>query len=145
MEVIKPFPLGHVALYAKGWYRKTDDIFSDLRKILEFDDYTPYTNSDVVVILLRNYEQSIKIRLIDFVNEIHPLSCWKVGYYPNEGNFRKTDGDYDLYKALIYKILSDVRFLSSDQWIVKTPRYSKDFKRPDNITLKQVIDRFNKK
>ena len=36
------FKLSHVVLYAKGWYQKSDDIWKDLKKILNLDDYSPF-------------------------------------------------------------------------------------------------------
>jgi hypothetical protein len=144
MQILKPFPLSHVALYAKGWYRKSDNIFEDLRKILEFDNYTPFTNADVVTILLRNYESSIKVSLVGFINEIHPTNSWKTGYMTQESMFKKEGKEFDLYESIIYKILSDVRFLSVNEWIPKIPRYNKDFKRPDSISLRDIYNHFVK-
>jgi len=34
MELKTQFYLSHVALYAKGWYKKTENIFEDLKHIL---------------------------------------------------------------------------------------------------------------
>lgn len=38
----KPFELQHVALYAKGWYRRTEDFYKDLGLMLEMDGYPGY-------------------------------------------------------------------------------------------------------
>lgn len=136
MKSIKPFKLSHVTLYAKGWYNKSNDVYTDLLNILKLDDYTPFENNDVIRILLYNYEESFNIKLIDFISDIHESNCWKVGY--------PKDLKYDLYTAIIYKILFDIKYIEDKNWIVKCPKYSKENPRPSNIELKKVIEVFNK-
>ena len=53
----KLFPLTNVVLYAKGWYKTTDNIWEDLKKILELDDYTPFSNNDIYSILISSFEK----------------------------------------------------------------------------------------
>lgn len=148
MILKEKFYLSHVTLYAKNWYRKTDSVFEDLRKVLILDDYTPFTDADVLVILLKAYERSFQVSLIDFINDVHQSNCWKVGYYVKGFDWVKNQEnlkEYDLYTAIVYKILSDIRFLNNTQWVIKIPRYSKDFKRPEHITIKTVMEFFNYK
>lgn len=131
------FTLSHVCLYAKGWYVKTNDIFEDLKKFLQLDDYSPFDKSDVLSILIHRYEDIVDIDLLGFLSDIHKDNCWKIGY-PN-------NLEYDYYTAIIYKILSDIRFLESKYVKWKCPKYSKQNPRPKNIELKTVIERFNHK
>jgi hypothetical protein len=49
MRIKKPFRLSHVALYSKGWYETSDDVVSDLIKILNLDDYSPFDKNDVLI------------------------------------------------------------------------------------------------
>lgn len=143
--------LSHTVLYAKGWYKKTDDIFEDLKRILQYDNYEPFTKSDVISILVRNYEDSFNFKLLNFLSDIHFENCWKFSYwvknsYQSNLILKETDlPEYDYYTAIVYKILSAFRDLSSEEWIIKTPKYSKTEKRPDNISLQTVIERFNYK
>lgn len=141
------FPLSHITLYAKGWYNRSEDIISDLIKILALDNYTPYDKNDVVLILLGAYEKSFDVRLVDLINSIHKYNCWKVGYYTKNAEWLKeyeTLPEYDMYTAVIYKILSDLRFLDKKDWVVKFPKYSKENQRPNNITIPTLINHFVK-
>ena len=45
--------LKHTALYAKGWYLKTD-IVEDMKKILRADGYIPDNYADIINILINN-------------------------------------------------------------------------------------------
>lgn len=147
----KKYKLSHLVLYAKGWYKKSDDVWEDLKKILELDNYSPFDKVDVYSIIISSlsdkefYPRFIELR--EVLNGIHPDNCWKYGYYikgnPWQSNPTKLV-EYDMPTAFIYYILSNLRFIDNAEWIVKTPNYKKH-PRPDNITLKQVIDMFNKK
>lgn len=78
------FKLTNVVLYAKGWYKQSNDIWEDLKKILELDDYTPFTKMDVYSIILTAFQNSNIYRITELkevLNGIHPLNCWKVGYF----------------------------------------------------------------
>ena len=59
------FKLANVVLYAKGWYKKSDDIWEDLKKILEFDNYTPFTKMDVYSIIVTAFQESNIYRITD--------------------------------------------------------------------------------
>ena len=52
------FKLTNVVLYAKGWYKKSDDIWEDLKKILELDNYTPFTKTDIYSIIVDAFQES---------------------------------------------------------------------------------------
>lgn len=148
---MKQFQLNHTVLYAKGWYNKTDNVFEDLKKILLLDDYTPFTNNDVFGILVRNYEKLFENKsLLTFLIDISPSETWKVNY-PTKGNVwmrnnkeNESYPEYDLHTAIIYKILSEFRFMELKDITLSPPKYSIDNPRPTNIELKQVIEMFNK-
>jgi len=147
----KIFPLTNVVLYAKGWYQQSDDIFKDLIEILKLDNYTPFTKSDVFSIITSNFE-NFDVRqsnLKEFLIGVHPSECWKYGYYVKQNHnwSNKTESelpDYDLITASIYYILSTLRFIDNKQWIFKVPKY-KLYKRNPEISIKTVIEVFNKK
>lgn len=133
------FTLHHVVLYAKGWYQKSDDIWEDLKKILEFDNYTPFTKMDVYSIIVTAFQESNIYRITELkevLNGIHPDNCWKYGY-------NCTKETYDMSTAVMYYILSSIRFIDNTQWIPKVPKYNKVTPRPKDIELKSVIDHFN--
>lgn len=142
------FKLSHVVLYAKGWYCKTDNVWEDLKHILKLDNYEPYTNNDVLMIILRHYQnwKGENLRLIDFICDIHPQNCWKTGFYTKDDWDKKSTQEYSMELACIYKILSDLRFIDSNEgWIKKVPKWSKEYPRPKNIELKRTIEIFNTK
>ena len=145
----KLFPLTNVVLYAKGWYKTTDNIWEDLKKILELDDYTPFSNNDVYSILISSFEKfdTQASNLREVLIGITPSECWKAGYYVKGHNWIKDEDtlpEYDMPTAVIYYILSSLRFLDNEQWIVRTPKYSKYPKNPE-IATKKIIEQFNKK
>jgi len=144
----KVFPLTNLVLYAKGWYKITDNVWDDLLKILKLDDYVPNDKSDILSIVINAFEkfdiQSSNLREVLF--GISPTECWKVGYYVKGHKWVK-DADklpeYDLHTAIIYYVLSHLRFIDNEQWVVKTPKYSKYPKNPE-IQTKRIIECFNK-
>lgn len=143
------FKLSHLVLYAKGWYKRTDNVWEDLKKILELDNYTPFSDNDVYFILLSNLEKSdFDYRFNDLKQVmigIHPSECWKTGYYIKGNNWVKGEKelpDYDMPTAFIYYVLSNLRFLDKKYWIPVTPKY-KLYPKGESITLKKVIDQFN--
>lgn len=80
--------LKNVVLYCKGHYQRSGDVWADLKKCLEADDYAPETNSDVLGImgaraakLVLSQYSSPETALIEMLSDIAPWNTWKVGYY----------------------------------------------------------------
>jgi hypothetical protein len=143
------FKLSHLALYAKGWYYKSEDIWQDLIKVLELDNYTPFSKSDVFHIITNRFSE-FDYRLTELrevLSGIQPKECWKVGYY-TKGNYFTSNPEelpeYDMETAFIYYVLSTLRFLENTQWNVVTPDYS-SLKMGKNITKKKVKEHFESK
>lgn len=147
----KKFNLGHVSLYAKGWYNKSDDIWADLKQILNLDNYGPCNKNDVFNIIVRRFEEANLVYnpIIDMLDNIAPHNCWRVGYYTKNYtrflSLNKPNVEYDLHTAVLYYVLSVLRIAEVSKLKMVTPKYSKENKRPDNISLKTVIDMFNRK
>jgi len=146
------FKLTNVVLYAKGWYKTTDDIWEDLKKILELDDYTPWDKNDVYLILLSATQKSNIYRwteLKEVLMGIHPNNCWKYGYYVkanshwSDAKLVDTLPDYDMPTAFVYYVLSNLRFMENKYWNPAVPKYTKYPKKP-NITINQVFNHFIK-
>lgn len=135
----KVFGLTNLILYAKGWYKKSDNLIEDLKKILELDNYSPFSKNDVYSIILNHFSRwdHNSTELITILSGIHPDNCWKIGY-----NYKENNLEYDLVEASIYYVLSSVRFIDDNYWVVKTPKYSKFPKNP-TISTKQVVKIFN--
>jgi hypothetical protein len=143
----KVFPLSNLVLYAKDWYKKSDNVWDDLKKILELDDYTPFTNGDVYRIITGQFSKFDvqQSELTEVLFGIHPNECWKVGYYVKGCNWVNNSEqlpEYDMPTAFIHYVLSTLRFLDNEQWKVATPKYKKYPKNPD-IPTKRVIEYFN--
>lgn len=144
------FKLTNVVLYAKGWYKKSDDVWEDLKKILELDDYSPYDKMDVYNIILIAVQNSNIYRWIELrevLNGIHPSNCWKYGYYTKKNcswvNDNENLPEYDMPTAFIHYILSNLSQLDREQWNVKIPNYLK-YPKSNNITLQKVYEIFVK-
>jgi len=140
------FILSHTVLYAKGWYKKTNDIWEDLKAILVLDGYQPDTKANILGILVYRFND-LKIHqtsLPEVLVGIHPNNCWKSNYITKEHCPISNAPDYDMPTAVVYYIMSVLRFLDKEHWDVVVPKYELYPRNPD-ITLKQVIDQFNKK
>lgn len=103
------FRLKHFALYAKKWYAQSDDIWADVKKCLEADQYTPFDRMDIISIVHRNVCRINKKNVEDFVfamiQEIHPNNCWKFGYYTEDHQWENNKGctvKYDYETAILY-------------------------------------------
>lgn len=134
------FKLGHVVLYAKDWYQKSDDIWADLKQMLIYDDYTPFTNNDIFNIItarIDDVDLGNQFKLSSIFSGIHPRECWYYGYECTKEN-------YDVQLAFLHYILSVLKYLSKDQYEFKIPKYDKTTPRPKDIELKTVIKFFNK-
>lgn len=137
MEANNKFKLSHVVLYAKGWYNTTDDIYEDLTKALNLDGFTPFCKNDVFWIITNAFEGGYTNTLLQTLIAIQSSECWKYGYKCDKDN-------YDVRDATLYYIISCLRFLENKYCNKVIPKYSKENPRPKNITLKQVINTFNK-
>jgi hypothetical protein len=145
----KKFKLTNLVLYAKGWYKK-EELWSDLKKILELDNYTPFTNFDVYSIILSNIQQSNFYRwaeLNQVLNGIHKDNCWKYGYYVKDGLIAENKSatslpEWNMETAVIYYVLSNLANLERHQWDVAIPKWTKFPKNPE-ISTKAMIEMFN--
>ena len=119
------FRLLHVAKYAKNHYRRTNDLFADLKLCLQKDDYTPEDERDVLGILTANIPKFIfKNRdaawvLTQVRDACHPKLTSRHGYYHKDDNRsdreRKEGGEinnqpYNFDKALVRYLLSELAF-----------------------------------
>jgi hypothetical protein len=145
------FKLSHLVLYAKGWYKQTDNVFEDLKKILELDDYSPFGSGDIYSIIASAFQEfdCRQSELFQVMRGIHPSECWKSGYYVKQNhqwsNQKIEDlPDYDMPTAFIYYVLDSLRFIDNKKWKVKTPKY-KQYPRNTNRSVKDVIEIFNRK
>lgn len=148
----KIFPLTHLVLYSKGWYKHSDNIWDDLKIILEMDGYTPFTKGDVYNIILNNFDKfdSRESELRQVITGIHPSECWKHGYYTNQyySPLEETKNlpNYDMPEALIRYVISSLFGIDNNQWCAKLPDYihHKEL-RPNHITIKKLYNVFGKK
>ena len=145
----KKFKLSHVVLYAKGWYLRTEDKWEDLKKILELDGYTPFSNGHVYSILVRAFGgfDFRATELSEILIGIHPYECWKYGYYTKNCTWlasHETLPTYKMEDAILHYILSTLQELNDNRWNKVIPKY-KLYPKPYDIELKQVINVFKNK
>ena len=120
--------LKNVCLYAKGWYKKSDDIVEDLKKCLDADNYSLFDKRDVSHILMNCISQipwmmrnGIEYYTLNLLDGVNPMICWKIGYYTKD-NYHPTPRDiekglvlpeYDFQMAIIHYCLSTLRFMET--------------------------------
>lgn len=154
---MEKFSLRHVVLYAKGWYKRTDNIFNDLSKLLEMDGYLGTFEGDSeaqiknrVAYLLLSHLQRIPLTgnartLVDFFESVKEGNCWKYGYYTkNNYTFKKSEDvlpDYDFDEAVVRYCLSHFGDLSKGQWDTIPPDFTR-FPKGDKVTNKRVKEVF---
>lgn len=83
----KQFELGHVTLYAKGWYNRTENVFEDLKQMLKLDGYEYCNTNDLIFLIMTNKFKHLEIDWSTFLSEIKPNNGWQVGYYTREHNW----------------------------------------------------------
>jgi len=105
--------LKHVALYAKHHYERSVDVWEDVKKCLEADDYMPSNKIDILNIIIRNvtplHHQKPTELIMELVEGISPHNCWKYGFYHNQCTWVKECKeypDYDYKTAVLYFYLS---------------------------------------
>ena len=114
---MEPFKLINLVLYSKGKYIK-GNIWEDLKKILEGDDYTPGNNNDVFLIISGNIQRWLlkstinqEYKFSSFLDNLDPKQCWKCGYYTKEYPYVQLNeaqefATYDYRTAVLYSALS---------------------------------------
>jgi len=134
---MKKFPLTHTVLYFKGWYKKSDNIFNDLRKTLKMDSYdtSEYTDEKVVLILAQQmdeYHDTIKqcynkFGFEDFYNE-----TFKAKLFNNQDS-----SDFNM-KFINYAemILSQ---LTIQYFVLKRPVYD-IIEKPFTCTVSDIVN-----
>jgi len=101
----------HFHLYARGWYKKSDNVLEDLKKI--YDHYMGHDlgkDHDVMGYLLHlvaPYVDSERL-FVEFINDMHPSNAWIIGC-EREGLFEPTKEPYDL--RVVRKCLSFLKFV----------------------------------
>lgn len=145
------FKLTNVVLYAKGWYKRTDNVWDDLIKILELDGFQPFNKWDVYSIILTAVQKSNIYRWTDLTEVlmgIHPNNCWKFGYYTKENEgWAGNDTiihEYDMPTAFIYYTLSNLRFMENSLWNPSMPKVTK-YPKGEHITINKLYEHFGKK
>lgn len=141
------FKLLHLALYAKGWYKrfnpksKRKTIWDDIRQTMIGDDYSGefMTKHDMVSVIL-NQCQKIQTpslqNLSILLTEISEENIWKYGY-----RFDK----YDYWEAILYYCLSNIRMMSNDDYEPLPSPDPKVLPLAHGISLKKINQIIHKK
>lgn len=129
---IKTFPLLNIMLYAKGHYNRDGNIWDNLAKCLEADQYGPYedpynernTLTELIVAKIRPFLKEYMIN--DLLSHCSPYGCWKVGYYTTDAPWKpmkdaEVREPYDYWEAVVRAHLSCIVSMSKedlgiDEW-----------------------------
>lgn len=113
------YKLSHTVLYAKRFYKQSDDLIADLKKVMQLDNYNGECMNvyDIYSVLLTSIKRLPEINALSdmrtFIDGIHPNNVWKFGY----------TGEYNQHLAVIQYILSELRFIESHQWSFVEPDF----------------------
>jgi hypothetical protein len=113
--------LSHIYLYAKGHYERKD-IIEDLKIIVaQICGTSPehISKNDICYWLTRQAFRHMNEQFgdpltafRDFIFDLDPANCWKVGYPTKKGKWPAIANPYDFELAVIYKCLSIIRMTS---------------------------------
>jgi hypothetical protein len=109
-----------IILYCKGHFTNGSDpacvqnLIEDLRKIMgrAYGVEPCYIGKDSIIRNLTGLVPVEKVdqrAFLDFVNDVSPQHCWKVGYYVKEDTTmaRRADAvNYEYWDAVIHKLVS---------------------------------------
>jgi len=107
----RKFNLPQVALYAKNWYKRSDNIWDDMRKVLTADGYygDVMTKEDIITIV-SNHCFALKdhhsFQISEFINSMVPAYTWKFGYYHKDSHFNQAKNEYNYFEAVLRYCLS---------------------------------------
>jgi hypothetical protein len=145
------FNLHHVMLYSKHWYKRSDNIWEDLKKCLSGDDFSgEYMDKyDVAYLLLNAYDKLPfhgSEKLVNFVSAVAKENCWKHGYYTKDFKFMKSKEDiekepeYDYWESVVRFILSTMSHISPKEEGIelKKPDYKNVLPHPSRETKAKV-------
>lgn len=154
MEQKQNFTLRHTVLYAKNWYKRSDDFWEDIKKCLTADGYCGefYTPAECAQLILRQIERlpykSYRNSLASFVRDIQEHEVWKFGYYTNNNchwiskEQMKGLPQYDLNTAIVKVCLSHFVNLDNEEWAVTKPDFKKCLPKNPDVTMKMVNNQF---
>jgi hypothetical protein len=128
------FRLTHVTLYAKGWYRKSNDLLADLKHCLKVDYLvSALSKQDVAMILIHNLKDSdfgktFKMGLDSMLNDISPENSYSVGYYHKDtpclfSRVNEVSEPYDYWMAVIHTCLIRIQCMEREYWEIGMPDY----------------------
>lgn len=124
----------HFFLYAKGWYKRTDNIFRDLGVIISDMYIMSYNKSDfelkhdvcrrlLIIIEEKNLLNHNGNDLSSFINGIYEKNTWECGYIhktspiiDHRDQKYKDLLEYDYVTAVVMKCLSIMRLSGKDVW-----------------------------
>lgn len=155
------FSLRHTVLYAKGWYKRSNNFWKDIMKCLEADGYLGTFEGDTLnqikhraaYLIVGQFERlpnkGHANSLQSFYENIKPHNIWKYGYYTKDFTFMRSkeeiekSPDYDYDEAVVRYCLSHFLGLNKDEWNVCKPDYKNVLPRKNGIKDKKVKEIFN--
>jgi hypothetical protein len=154
--MVNKFPLKHLLLYSKGWYKKFNPngknktIWDDMKAVFTADGYDGehMTKVHIISVLLNRCQKLKDVRgfeLLQFADGISDQNCWQVGYYVKGNKWQPSDEEYDYYTAILYYCLSVLRFIEPSNYDqLPMPDYKNCLPRKNGITDKDLNKFFGK-
>jgi hypothetical protein len=125
---MKATKLSHTVLYAKGWYRVSENIYYDLKATLKADGYPTdlFSDQDILKIMLNHLEECgfESYSLSDFIINTKP------------------QGEMTRQVMMLMYVLDKFRWIDNHFWEQATPDYNKVLPLPVNKTLERVQEFF---
>ena len=148
MQKITNFRFNDIVLYAKGWYQRTDNIFEDIKKCIEEDNYYNVWNKmserDICSVMLKCLDNIYEY--LDDNDKKNGRWLYKHSAFLDkiEHNMKFWGNTYE--EAIVYTILSILGELSVDEIELKKPKYGKGRRRlggmfndyPISMTYKEM-------
>lgn len=153
---MKKFPLKHLLLYSKGWYKtfnpnsKNKTIWDDMKAVFTADGFSGehMSRNDMISILLGRCQELTDVRGFElryFVEGISKEDSWKSGYFVKDSCVNPTEEEYDYLTAILYYCLSQIRFMDNSYYDkLPRPDYKNCLPKRNGITEKTLKDFFDK-
>lgn len=111
--------IDNFVLYSKHWYKRSNNIWADIKKCLEADEYLPDDKADMLSIIINHFAPLLQHNGSEYYTRelifgVTPEQCWKYGYYTKEAKWIKGGKeydelpDYDYMTAVLYYFMSNV-------------------------------------
>lgn len=149
---MEKFSLQHTVLYAKHWYKHSDNFWEDIKKCLTADGYSGeyFSPADCTNVIINHFERlnhPYYGQLSRVLFGIQETECWKYGYYTNHHTWIKDYEKrpiYNINEAIVRYCLSCFFNIETDKWNPCKPDFKNCLPARKGITKKKAEEFFGK-